>query len=1327
MVCLSLPLAGWAQTPVRLPGSAIAGEPSGRNTVAVSEDGSTAIAGAPLDSGQTGAAWILTRSGDAWAVRRTRLTGSNPVGPSLAGSSVAISRDGNTALVGAPGDDSNAGAVWVFARQGADWTEQTKLSVPDSIGRARLGASVAISGDGNTAVAGGPDDRGSAGAVWIFVRSGDTWTELSKLAGSGDAGASRQGDSVAISADGRTIVAGAPGDGYGVGAAWIFANPTGNWVQQGGKLTGRGTVGEAGQGSAVAVSENGNLAVIGGSGDRYGEGAAWVFQRRSGRWSQFGEKLVPGDAVGASAFGASAAVSAVGDQVFIGGTEDNGGTGAVWQFTQSRAGWKQQAGKLVGPDSGQPSRQGHSLAVSGDGDALLWGASGERSSIWSYRPSAGSGCDLREGGASVSPGALRACGPVPHTSSAPEITLATVSIPAGTSGQLYLQLFTGGNNNINYVQFRIAMDPSQFTLTFSLGAAGTAAGALIYDVNGTGEPVNPPTTCNTSVCTVSVVSPSGVFNQDGGVLLNVNIQVNLNAPTGNNTITLSNAFYQTTSSGETSLQTLSGSVTVTAPIPPTLSFGSAAIAAGSSGSLNVTLTTNGHSDIAKVGITITNDPSQFTLSYAVGAAAAAAGDSVDSEQDGAKLAAATPCTGTSCFVAIGAVSGGGAIGDGVVLIITIQVKASASTGSKTITVASGDYQNPSGTVFSLTTSNISVTVTPPIPPSISLGTVSIAQGSSGTLNATLAVNTFTNISEVGFNVSFDSSQFTLTFALGAAAAAAKATISGSATAGGTLVSPPPACTSGGCAVVVTAANGSSIGNGVIVVITVQVKSAATPQNDTVTVQDGIYYLSGGSLGAPTTSNGTVTVTLPPPSITFGTTTIQVGTSGTVNATYATNGNTQINYLQFVIAMDPTQYTLTFAPGAAATAAGASIAVGPTSGGVVYSGPPPCTSSSCIVVISGGSVIGNGVVFTMTIQVNSGASTGSVTLDTTSGLYSTTASAVNNLTVSNATFTVTPTPKLTFGTATLASGGAGTAAATFSANGVTQINALEFNIAMDTTKFTKLTFAAASASGGATVYAGPINSPQVANAPCTASTCTVVVESASSIVSGVLLTIGVTAASSVANGSYTLTTSSSRFAQSTSGSGAVIIGNVAVTVAAPVLEVSVTNAQDFTVGATNQTYTVSVTNSSLSATVGTVQVMESVPSGLTLQSMAGTGWTCGNPTGTCSRTDSLQPGATYPLTVTVNVTATHAESVTNSVRVSGGGASTAIATDSTTILAIACDLTGDGSATVADVQRAINESLGTASPVDDLNQDGIVNIVDVQIVMNAVLSLGCKAT
>lgn len=150
------------------------------------------------------------------------------------GTSVALS--GDTAIVGGPHDnylsDSGPGAAWVFTRSGGVWSQQgAKLVGTGAIetGTVSQGLSVALSGDGNTAIAGGPGDNlaaGGPGAAWVFTRSGGIWTQQgSKLAGTGAAGDAAQGISVSLSADGSTAIVGGPEDNIGIGAAWIYTQP----------------------------------------------------------------------------------------------------------------------------------------------------------------------------------------------------------------------------------------------------------------------------------------------------------------------------------------------------------------------------------------------------------------------------------------------------------------------------------------------------------------------------------------------------------------------------------------------------------------------------------------------------------------------------------------------------------------------------------------------------------------------------------------------------------------------------------------------------------------------------------------------------------------------------------------------------------------------------------------------------------------------------------------------------------------------------------------------------------------------------------------------
>jgi FG-GAP repeat len=224
------PGAGRHRTTARAPvvGSEVVGGLAEQGTsVALSGDGDTALIGGPADASETGATWVFTRSGSSWTQQGKKLVGTETVGEKGGqGQSVALSADGATALIGGPGDHGAIGAAWVFTRSGSSWTQQQKLVGEDPSTGPEQGHSVSLSDSGDTALIGGPDDNTSLGAAWLFTRSGSVWSEQgAKLVGTGSVPFSSQGWDVALSGDGATALIGAPADNGGVGATWVFALP----------------------------------------------------------------------------------------------------------------------------------------------------------------------------------------------------------------------------------------------------------------------------------------------------------------------------------------------------------------------------------------------------------------------------------------------------------------------------------------------------------------------------------------------------------------------------------------------------------------------------------------------------------------------------------------------------------------------------------------------------------------------------------------------------------------------------------------------------------------------------------------------------------------------------------------------------------------------------------------------------------------------------------------------------------------------------------------------------------------------------------------------
>jgi len=380
-----------AQEGNKLVGTGSSGFANQGHSVAVSADGNTAVVGGFNDNpgvvgniNAEGAVWVFTRTSGVWTQQGSKLVGTGSAGPANQGWALALSADGNTIIVGG----RTGKGVWIFTRNGNTWSQQgSKLTPNDAVGVSQFGSSVAISADGNTAIAGGEGD-GSKGAVWIYTRSGGTWTQQgSKLVGTGAVGNSGQGFSVALSADGNTAMAGGYADNSNQGAAWVFTRSGGTWSQQGNKLVGTGAVGNAGQGCSVALSADGNTAMVGGNLDNSNQGAGWVFTRSGSTWSQQGSKLVGTGGQAGPRQGNAVSLSADGNTAIVAGSLDNGppAIGATWVFTRSGSTWTQQGTKLVGTGAVGTGTlgnvyQGYSVSLSADGTTAIVGGVEDNSS-----------------------------------------------------------------------------------------------------------------------------------------------------------------------------------------------------------------------------------------------------------------------------------------------------------------------------------------------------------------------------------------------------------------------------------------------------------------------------------------------------------------------------------------------------------------------------------------------------------------------------------------------------------------------------------------------------------------------------------------------------------------------------------------------------------------------------------------------------------------------------------------------------------------------------------------------------------------------------------
>lgn len=283
-----------------------------------------------------GAAYVFVRSGGAW-FHQAYLKASNTGARDGFGLSVAI--DGDTIVVGAVGEASNAtgvnpagtnnsafqaGAAYVFVRTGTHWSQQAYLKASNARRSGQFGFAVAISGDtivvgsrfessAATGVNGNQLDTSavSAGAAYVFVRHGTNWTQQAYLKASNTGGGDGFGWTVALSGDVAVIgapnedssAAGIDGDGGDntapqAGAAYVFARVGTNWAQQaylkasnpdGGDYFGY-SVGVSG-GTVVVGAYDESSSAVGVNGNQLdnsatNSGAAYVFVRNGDTWTQ---------------------------------------------------------------------------------------------------------------------------------------------------------------------------------------------------------------------------------------------------------------------------------------------------------------------------------------------------------------------------------------------------------------------------------------------------------------------------------------------------------------------------------------------------------------------------------------------------------------------------------------------------------------------------------------------------------------------------------------------------------------------------------------------------------------------------------------------------------------------------------------------------------------------------------------------------------------------------------------------------------------------------------------------------------------------------------
>lgn len=391
-------------------------------------DGSNGFAAIQDDDSQTstGAAYVFTRNGATWTQRAQIKPSNLNVGDGF-GVAVAVSGDGNTIAIGAYGDSSVAsanGAVYVFVCSAGAWSQQAYIKASNAGAGDQFGANVSLSADGNTLAVGAPNEdnqAGNSGAVYVFTRNAAAWTQQAYLKASNAGAGDFFGAAVRLSGDGGTLAVGAfeeDSAATGVngnqadnsapraGAVYVFTRSGAAWSQQA-YVKASNTDADDNFGLHLALSGDGNTLAVGARGEASAStgiggietdnsaefaGAAYVFTRSGTVWTQQAY-VKASNAQRDDRFGRALALNADGNVLLVAAVDESGGatgidgnqasntaslSGAVYEFVRVGVLWT-QVRYIKASNTGSRDFFGWTLALSNDASTLAVGAPDEDS------------------------------------------------------------------------------------------------------------------------------------------------------------------------------------------------------------------------------------------------------------------------------------------------------------------------------------------------------------------------------------------------------------------------------------------------------------------------------------------------------------------------------------------------------------------------------------------------------------------------------------------------------------------------------------------------------------------------------------------------------------------------------------------------------------------------------------------------------------------------------------------------------------------------------------------------------------------------------------
>jgi hypothetical protein len=352
-------------------------------SVALSGDGQVALIGAPAAVGG-GAAYLYVQSGGIWPTSPTATFTAPPEPPGSSGlqgevgTAVALSANGEVALVGAPGGGyapANDGAAYLYVESAGTWPSAptaTFAGAPGSSGK--LGSSVALSANGTVALVGAP--VASYGAAYVYEATAGNWSSTPAATFTGPPmtdGGGEFGSAVALSASGQVALIGAPGAGTSYdGAGYLYSESGATWASSPTAFFPGPPGGGAEDGNSVALSANGEVALLGApEGGPFQDGAAFIYAQSGGTWPSAPGATFLGPTASGAWLGQSVALSANGQVALVGAPI--GGAGVAYLFSESEGTWPTVAAATFTGPAGSPDNLGDEVALSANGQAAVLG------------------------------------------------------------------------------------------------------------------------------------------------------------------------------------------------------------------------------------------------------------------------------------------------------------------------------------------------------------------------------------------------------------------------------------------------------------------------------------------------------------------------------------------------------------------------------------------------------------------------------------------------------------------------------------------------------------------------------------------------------------------------------------------------------------------------------------------------------------------------------------------------------------------------------------------------------------------------------------------